>query len=356
MKVLDPRQFIETRSVCALEGRLMQTELMGALGWGGFTPANIRRGANAAAAWGVAHVVPHGVFQEGRVGDENPWTPDWGPASPHFDWMDEWTMAVRRNSWIVANSQPDPDVLLMNPMESAWALSGPSLFDPTVHTDLFNLEAWVDPRLMAIDAAYDGAIKRLAERHVEALAADATYLAEASVEHGALQLRDFSFQVLVLPPLHTASRQSMRLAADLAEAGGVVVALGDLPLASTEQGLHDAELKSSVRRLRAATGFREGTGALDEIAPSTSLLDAPQGILSSARTLDGRGMHWVANQAETDARVLLELRAGASEVTILDPWKGERTTVATTTGATGSPSVALELEALGGRWVLEGRL
>jgi hypothetical protein len=61
LKAYDIHDFKETQSVSEFEGRRLQSEIMGAGGWSTFSPVTVKECTNAVLAWGVNHIVPHGI-------------------------------------------------------------------------------------------------------------------------------------------------------------------------------------------------------------------------------------------------------------------------------------------------------
>src|SRR5690606_1476801 len=59
-KPLLVHDFKETQSVTEFENRRVQSEILGVAGWE-MTPVLMKQSANAVVAWGVSHIVPHGV-------------------------------------------------------------------------------------------------------------------------------------------------------------------------------------------------------------------------------------------------------------------------------------------------------
>jgi hypothetical protein len=125
---LNVRDFKEIASVAEFGDTRAATEFAGAGGWGAFTPEFLKQGANAITAWGMSHVIPHGVFTTRKL-TGNKWMPDWYSESPIFPWMHLWNDFVKRASFINSLGHACPDVLLYNPLESAWALASADMFD-----------------------------------------------------------------------------------------------------------------------------------------------------------------------------------------------------------------------------------
>ena len=61
---------------------------------------------------------------------DSPWLPDWYEYNPMWPYLRLWNDFVRRASFINSHGHTVPEVLLISPMDSVWALSGPGVFDP----------------------------------------------------------------------------------------------------------------------------------------------------------------------------------------------------------------------------------
>lgn len=62
LKANDVHDFKEAQAVAEFEGRRLMSEIMGAAGWKDFSPVTMKECVNSVVAWGVGHVVPHGIF------------------------------------------------------------------------------------------------------------------------------------------------------------------------------------------------------------------------------------------------------------------------------------------------------
>jgi hypothetical protein len=132
-KPLRVHDFKEVESVAEFEGSRAATELMGAGGfdgtpWNTFNPAFLKQAVNAVTAWGMSHIIPHGVFTTRKL-TGNPWPPDWYSENPMFPYLHLWTDFARRASFVNSMGNAVPDVLLWNPIESAWIQADADILD-----------------------------------------------------------------------------------------------------------------------------------------------------------------------------------------------------------------------------------
>ena len=346
-KPLRVHDFKEIESVAEFEDARAATELMGAGGfegtpWNTFNPVFLKQAANAITAWGMSHVIPHGVFTARKL-TGNPWPPDWYAENPMFPYLHLWTDFVRRASYINSMGRAVPDVLLYNPMESAWVQAD---------ADILDVEMWTfsdthpgGKRINEIDRIYARAIDDLTAARVEFLVGDRYYLGQMDVKRGRLVRGEFEFGTLVLPALDILSRKTARKIVDFARSGGRVYALGGLPTASAEAGGNDPEMKKLMDDLRARPTFAacpEGglKPLLERLAPG---LESPVRFLSGAfpmlqhrRRIDGRDFFWLANNADREQTAEIFLTGVRGAASIWDCETGETRFADSADGAGGS--------------------
>jgi len=342
--------FKEAQSVAEFEGTRFMTEFMGAGGackwdqynvtgqfsgeaeWETFAPDHIKRFSNAVFAWGASHVIPHGVFMTRTLAD-HPWPPDWYDVNPMFPQLHKWSDFVRRVSYVNSHGAQAADVLLVNPKETIWALSGYELFDGTLEPESIH-DRWDFPevrpsgeRVNEIDDAYSAAMTDLADARIEYLVADSRYLDGMDLEDGRLSWEDGAFDAVVLPPVDVLSRGTAELLVAFAESGGAVYALGDLPTGSVEAGMDDPEMSSLMDRLRDQSAFT----ATDDVSSVVGNQGLQQHVafdgdafdlLQHHRRIDGREVIWLANDTPDKQTAELLLRDMTGAVERWDPETG----------------------------------
>lgn len=332
LNALKIHDFKETQSVTEFEGRRMQSEIMGAAGFWGFTPVTIKQVANAITAWGVSHVVPHGIFMTRKLSG-NPWLPDWYEYNPMWPYLHLWNDFVRRASFVNSHGHTVPDVLLISPMDSVWALSGPGVFDPAFpgrvpvpptmslrasgdieqsREELKRNSAWWCPPVMDdwfcdevkhINTIYTQAMLDLAQGRIEYLIADKHYVKQMRVESGRLIYGLFGFKTVVLPPVTILPLAVAERIVAFARSGGHVYALGQLPSGSTDHGMKDAAMLELMAELCALKTFRfcpaslkgdikrESPGLVSRVHVKSGQFD----MLQQHRRIDDRDFFWLAN-------------------------------------------------------------
>ncbi len=310
-KALRVHDFKEIASVAEFQGARAVTELMGAgafegTPWGTFNPAFLKQAANAVTAWGMSHIIPHGVFTTRKL-TGNPWPPDWYSENPMFPYLHMWTDFARRASFINSMGHAIPDVLLYNPIESAWMQADAELLDVQMWS--FSEEHPAGKRINAIDKIYAQAIDDLTAARLEFLVGDRYYLKQMEVKQGSLVRSDFAFRTLVLPALDILSLETAQKIVDFAKAGGYVYALGELPTASAEQGMGDPRMKELMDGLRSRPTFTAcGEAGLKELFEGGKEAPGLQSpirfsagafpMLQHRRRIDGREFFWLANNTE----------------------------------------------------------
>lgn len=356
LTALDPQPFAESRSVAEFGGRRQMSEFFGAGRWQHFDPPTLKRATNALHAWGVDHVVPHGLFLN-RALTGSGWTPDWYDQNPLFRHLALWSDFCRRASFVTAHGRARAEVLLLDPRESVWALLGPGVFDPRLRVGPEHVEALFEPEALAIDRAHAAAMRALSAAWVEFLVGDRALFTESLVEQGALHHRGFAFRTVVLPPLVVLPRPVVAQLVQLATSGGHVLALGSLPRGSVEQGLGDPVLARLVERLAAAPGFHAvadlpatlaaGHGALE---PAVRVLAGEGPQLVHRRRVGVHELVWLANQSDTPRRFTLAVPGASGRALVLDCERGEITAIGSRAGESGA-QVELELAPYEALWL-----
>lgn len=371
--------FKEAQSVAEFEGSRFMTEFMGAGGacqwdtynvtgqfsgeeeWETFQPEHIKRFSNAVFAWGSSHVIPHGVFTT-RTLDDHPWPPDWHDVNPMFPQLHNWSDYVRRASYVNSHGSQAADVLLLNPKETVWALSGFELFDETLEHETFP-ERWVFPevrpsgeRVNEIDDVYSDAMTDLADARIEYLVADSHYLDGMVVEDGRLTWDDGAFESVVLPPVDVLPRETAELLVDFAESGGAVYALGDLPTGSAEAGMDDPAMASLVDRLRDQPTFTatDSVGSVvgeQGLEQHVAFAGREFDLLQHHRRIDGREVIWLANDTPDEQTAELLLREMTGSVERWDPETGAVEPVGSVVEGTDS-RVTVSFDSYGACWLV----
>ena len=350
-KALRVHDFKEIESVAEFQDSRAATELMGAGGfegtpWGTFTPSFLKQAINAVTAWGMSHIIPHGVFTTRKL-TGNPWPPDWYSESPTFPYMHLWTEFVRRASYVNSMGCAVPDVLLYNPMESAWINADATLLD----NGMWSMQEHSPggKRINALDRMYAKAIDDLTEARIEFLVGDRFYLKQMEVKNGTLVRGGFSFRAVVLPPLDILTLEAAGKIVAFAQAGGGVYALGELPGASADNGMNDPKMKRLMDTLKSLPTFSSCPDGLQEaLVKGAPGLESPVKFVVGAftmlqhrRRIGGKDFFWLVNngEQEQDCEIMVNGVKGAASL-----WDCENGGIRLVTSADGADGSTLKLK------------
>lgn len=300
MRALDPHDFKETQSVCEFEDRPFMTELMGVAGWEQ-SPVMMKMCQNALTAWGVTHVVPHGINLNRKL-NTIPFPADWFTENPYWNYLHLWNDFVRRSAYVNRQGQLCADVLIYSPLETAWSNSASYFIAKGRHAE------WPDGVVRANDL-YTSAMRALTDIGTDYLIADRYYLERAVVDPlkpGLISIGSHSFRVLVVPPVSILSENVMLKMEAFADNGGTVIMLGAMPEASAERGLNDPKVAKWFERMASKTGFHNFSAdsnpveamlsALSgKVSPHIRIKEGVKGIYRAHRKIGDRDFYWIAN-------------------------------------------------------------
>jgi len=359
---LDVRDFKEAQSVSEFDGKRFMSEILGVAGWQQ-TPALMKQVANAVTAWGVSHVIPHGVFLDREL-TSIPFPSDWYNENPYWNHLDLWNDFMRRASFVNSYGHLVPDVLLVNPMDSVWIHTSPATFDPKLtnfdHPVLFfDLSNWVTDEVKAIEKVYSEAIDSLTNSRTEYLIADRYYINSMTVSDGAaLSVGDFSFKVVVLPRLTVLPLKVAEKLLSFAQAGGLLLYLDQLPQGSTDNGMNDPAMMRIVEELASLPNVKHCS--VQEIPETIALTLPPQvafeegefSMLQSHRRIDGRDYFWLANNLEEPKSSRLRLRDVQGQCSIWNCENGEMRPVASESLPDGGTLIDVTFEPYEAFWLV----
>lgn len=321
--------FKEAQSVSEFENRRLMSETLGVVGWD-MTPALMKRATNLTTAWGVSQFVAHINILSRNIKALG-WPPDWYTQNPYFPYLHLWADYTRRANFITSHGHTAPEVLLLNPMDSVWVLSGDGLFDPNVPLDLLRLNGNFGADVFRMDIVYKEAIEHLTAGRVEFLSSDNHYMRQLELKDGKLVRADFAFRSVVMPPMLVMPLDVAAKLLAFAEAGGSVYSLGELPTVSTENGANDAALIKLMDRLRTLPSFVScKSGLAPEIAkpaggltPTITFRSGEFDLIQQHRRIDGRDLFWLVNDTATTQTAGLSVRSAKGAATIWNAETGE---------------------------------
>mgnify|MGYP000865082991 CR=1 FL=1 len=317
----DPRHFKEAQSVCEFEGRQLMCEMLSIGGWH-LTPAELKRSANAAIAMGITQFVLHGA-NASRDPLKVSYPPDFFDWNPYWRYFRQYGDFVRRASYVNDHGRLDAEVLLYCPLASVNALVGDDYFDMSVTAKNFWDEDMLmrnKPEIKTIEDAYTTVTRKLYDERIDYCVADRHYLNKMQVENGCLNVGDFSFRTMILPPLKIIDLDSAAKLATFAETGGKVYALGTLPVASVEHGGSDAELATLMSRLSCAPGFVSAAAGIEpviaELKPCVTFVAGTFPMIATRRKIGRRSFFWLTNNTGDKHQFTLRISdvSGAAEL------------------------------------------
>ncbi len=359
MKSLEVHDFKETQSVCEFEDRPFMSEVMGVAGWEQ-TPVQMKMAANAVTAWGVTHVVPHGIFMNRKL-ETIPYPADWFTENPYWRYLHLWTDFVRRAAFVNRQGHLVADILLVNPLESVWALSEGYFTSP-------DCNQW-DKQVQNIDSTYAAAMNVLTNAQMDYLIADRHYMLKAVVqkpdEHSAitrLLIGNHAFSAIILPPMFILAQSTIAKILDFAQAGGTVVLLGKSPVGSPETGARDWQVIEQMEKLKslptvvdlslAAEGARLLPGVISKKqVPGFSFISGEFPILLSHRKIDRNDFYWLANNEGKSRSCTIRLRDAKGKAEIWDCETGAIRPIPCES-QTGGSVVRLDIQPYQGFWLV----
>lgn len=364
LKALRVHDFKEPQSVSEFENVRFASEVLGASDfepgkglWGCFTPSLLKQSVNSFTAWGVSHVIPHGVFTTRQL-KGNPWPPDWYSENPMFPWLHHWTDFTRRASYINSMGSTVPDVLLYYPMETAWINANAPLLDVSGMWS-FSEDMADGKRINDIDKVYAGAINDLTNSRIEFLVGDRHYLDQMNVKKGKLNIGAFSFSAIILPEVEILALSVAEKIAGFAKSGGRVYSLGDLPSASSDNGMNDPKMKKLMDELRNSPNYAAcGESLIPLLEKGAPGLESQVQFTSGAfpmlqlhRRIDGKDFFWLANNSDQKQDCDLRINGVGGGASIWDCETGGIRPVASSAAENGS-NIRLSFKPLEAFWLV----
>ncbi|KPL09242.1 MAG: hypothetical protein AMS26_23100, partial [Bacteroides sp. SM23_62] len=350
MRSQNVHDFKETQSVCEFEDRPFMCEIMGVRGWGQ-SPDDMKRTVNLVTAWGVNHIVAHGIYNNRKL-TNIPFPADWYTENPYFEYLDLWTDFARRASYVNRQGRLVADVLMINPLESAWALSANYFDDQKPETGGEGgiaeiAHGYWDPRVVEMNKVYTQAMEKLTTSNIDYLIADRHYMDLARIEPSKITIGNHSFSAVVLPPAFMLSQETAAKILAFAKQGGIVVLLGDLPEGSPEVGATDDLILKQMQELRKQSGVIDLSGEPEKIeklpdvlagriSPQFRKLSGNVSLVYAHRQIGGSDFYWIVSRSDTLSTCTVQLRDGQGRAEIWDCETGEIEPVAYHRGSSGN--------------------
>jgi hypothetical protein len=240
-----PIAFKVTQSVADFEGRRFMCENQGVQGTDSYLDMEgLRRGTNGIGTWGVDFFVPHAVNYDPAKAN---YPPDWlhQPYWPYFHYYADY---VRRISYMNGESRRVVNLAVYYPITSVWAHADPVFSNKTNYYDIMSKKQWNDT-VNLIEDYNTRLMLELTARQWDYSYLDDHYLEKARIEGRELVIGDQRFGAIVLPPLTTIRRATLKKLTDFWLAGGSVLALRRLPDSSPEDGGDDPVVREGIAAL-----------------------------------------------------------------------------------------------------------
>lgn len=361
MKSQDVHDFKEVQSVAEFEDRPFMSEIMGVAGWEQ-TPEMMKMTVNSITAFGVNHIVPHGIYVNRKL-ETVPFPPDWFTENPYWPYLHYWTDFSRRSSFITRQSKLVADVLLINPLESIWALAEGMFSSPEGYTVSEDAKVW-DKRSVETDQVYSDAMREMNTNNIDFLVADKYYLSRGRIDAAnnaaKITINNHQFSALVLPPACVISHVASGKILEFAKKGGVVVLLGEVPQGSPEIGMKDPLIISQMKALQQLPNVINLSADKNRLGKMVAVLNEkikPQIVLENAgrlytahRKIGDDDLYWLANNTDTVRYFSAWLREGDGAAEIWDCETGGIKAVASTKDK-GYNKLSLTLQPYEGYWI-----
>ncbi len=204
---------------------------------------------------------------------------------------------VGRLGALLTGGQHLCDVAVLYPVRTLWAHFVPPL-EP--------IKSWIGRESRShweteVPGSYGAVVRELLCNQIDVDIIDEAALIKADIQHGALQINNEIFRVIVCPVMDAISLAAAQAIARFVESGGMVISVGDLPI------LGESEASTpGVRALMASLFAENGKGhqislehlvaTIREYLPDAIKLRTPNpNVLVTHRFLEGRHVYFLAN-------------------------------------------------------------
>ena len=326
----NPQNFKDHYSIAEFEGVRFMNEVMALNGPDRYTPEELKKQGNCLAAYGVSHVVNHAVKMT-REYAQSSVPPDFYHIDPCWQAMGQYTDFIRRISYVNSLGRAHAEVLVLNPMDSMYALAENDVFD-------MNFEMLAEkggiPKINAsfggeageINRQYGELIRILTRQRVEHLTADKEYMRRMEVCGERLCYKDYSFHTVVVPRMTMIDLETAEKLTRLAQNGGEIYWIGNPPTATLQNGRNDPALASCMDLLAQCgkVHFLKAPAELD-LRYSVQVLDGADDLLCHWRIIDGRHFLFLCHNDNNSAKATVYLPGITGRAILLNPATGERT-------------------------------
>lgn len=288
-------------------------------GWG-TTPGEVIKALNEDFIYGANVVNLHGLYYS-TFGSWWEWAPpDFHFRQPYWGHTEALSGYVTRLSQVLASGAHVCDVALLYPITALEGGLNPRV-DPSPGLGWSKLDA-------AEEAAF-GIGRELVAAGLDFDFVDFQSLERAEVRDGAIRIGGERYRALVLPWMSALRFSSLRVAAELAQCGGLVIAFGCLPSATEKAGTADPEVVAMVDGLFCREGARgvfiaDGYHKVRETIVREIGRDfdpGHSGFMAVHRRDGGRDFYFVFNPGERAVEAVVGFRV-SGDAAVWDVWTG----------------------------------
>ena len=323
----NPQNFKDLFSLTEYEGLRFMDEIMALIELEGYNSDELKRQSNYLALYGVSHVIDHSVKMTRRLAQEQI-LPDFYNIDPGWQAMGQYSDFLRRTSYINSLGRTNADVLLLNPIDSMYALAENDVFDMSFDIGcMAKVNASFGGEAGEINRQYGEIIRRLTRGRVEFLTADKVYFSRMKVTDDTLVMKtehgSYVFHTVIVPRSVIIDRNTAQKLSDFAHAGGKVIWIGNLPSSTLQAGRNDGHLIKILDEMKAMSGFIHISDPEDlDVHPSIEVSQSGGKLLSHWRIIDGRHVIFICNNENETVRADIRLPGISGRTYILDPVDG----------------------------------
>jgi alpha-L-rhamnosidase/Glycosyl hydrolase 2 galactose-binding domain-like len=261
-----PLNFKVAQSVADFEGRRLACENQGVQGTDSYLDLEaIRKGTNGIGASGVNLFIPHAInYDPSRAN----YPPDW-LHQPYWSYFHLYADYTRRISYMNADSRHVTNVLLYYPITTIWADTRPLFSGETDYQQIGLPAAWKNQTIL-INDYYTRILLELSNHHWDYNIADDQYMESARVDGNELVIGPQRFRAIILPPITTLSRTTLKKLEQFHQAGGIILGIRLLPTASPEAGGNDAVIKAGIASIFGPGADGVQTSSAEQIGSKTA--------------------------------------------------------------------------------------
>jgi hypothetical protein len=281
-----PLNFKVAQSVADFEGRRFACENQGVQGTDSYLDLEgMRKATNGIAASGVNLFIPHAFdYDPSRAN----YPPDW-LHQPFWPYLHTYADYTRRLSYMNADSQHVVNVLLYYPITTMWADTRPLFSGEAGYQQIGQPSSWKNQTIL-INDYYTRIILELWNHHWDYNIADDQYIQDARIDGNELVIGPQRFRAIILPPISTLSRGTLKKLLEFHQAGGIILGIRLLPTGSPEAGGNDPEINAGIASIFGATAQPQQSFYItDSVDAMIATLDAQ--VPKDVRILSGPSQH-----------------------------------------------------------------